>query len=675
MKRASLLAPFVALVACGQTELPPSGEVLLVVDTDLAVPALAGRLRVDVFSEEGTWLESRDIGRSDPRDWPASFSVFSDDDTRERSALVRLRVYPEGALSPYTGEHGVQNSTFTEPPIARSVQELCENAPELPLGGSITRRLGEELLSPHVTKPSCPKEAQGGAIAARVTIGAKGTYRFSVAHAFPFFVPVALSLRSACADPTSQTTCRTEKLERGFGTTGHFPRFDAKLDPGTYWLVATSLLPDTPADITLDAYPVDAPLPADTPRVSETKASTLPRLLRDGDDRTPPTEPSATATVDRLVLVRIAPNARTTANVILRGACAGVRAQLSAKPYEVDLASAATCIEAEGLRSPLVPSPTEPGIVRRSTSMQGTFGQGEPCPPDSNDAARACIPGGVFLLGTRVLSPFAFEKVPTAPLRIAVMPRFAIDRHEVTVGRLRAAVARGFTIDPEHIKANDDRFPLPRDKANPPPIDAWCTWSSIPLDREDYPVSCISWNLARAFCRFEGGDLPTEAEWEYVATTAGRSFKSDFPWGSDAPPLCERAVVLRHNEIGRPLCGDDAGPAPISQSDGGDGRAPDGTALGVFGLAGSVQEWVMDTPAGYDSPCWTSSGLRSPRCFEEHSPWRGLRGSAWAFPPVPLVQRNAGPPLLSGYTIKEGDRILSLPDATIGFRCAYAEAR
>lgn len=90
---------------CGQVEeAPPFPEALIVVDTNLPAPLVAGRLRVDLYAEDGTWFESSDFGRPDRRDWPASFSVYSDDQSRERLVWVRLRVHPEGALDTYEGE-------------------------------------------------------------------------------------------------------------------------------------------------------------------------------------------------------------------------------------------------------------------------------------------------------------------------------------------------------------------------------------------------------------------------------------------------------------------------------------------------------------------------------------------------------------------------------------------
>src|SRR5258706_16425972 len=96
----------VGLVGCGSADaivLPPLGEVVVAVDTDAPVPELVSRLRVDFFAKDGTWLDSRDILRADARDWPATFSVYSDDE-REKELILRLRGYREGRTRRYQGE-------------------------------------------------------------------------------------------------------------------------------------------------------------------------------------------------------------------------------------------------------------------------------------------------------------------------------------------------------------------------------------------------------------------------------------------------------------------------------------------------------------------------------------------------------------------------------------------
>ena len=47
-----------------------------------------------------------------------------------------------------------------------------------------------------------------------------------------------------------------------------------------------------------------------------------------------------------------------------------------------------------------------------------------------------------------------------------------------------------------------------------------------------FPVNFISYYEAEAYCNFNNGRLPTEEEWEWVATNRN---KTSYPWGLDIP--------------------------------------------------------------------------------------------------------------------------------------------
>jgi formylglycine-generating enzyme required for sulfatase activity len=52
-------------------------------------------------------------------------------------------------------------------------------------------------------------------------------------------------------------------------------------------------------------------------------------------------------------------------------------------------------------------------------------------------------------------------------------------------------------------------------------------------ENESKPINCVTWAEAYAFCIWDGGFLPTRAEWEYTA--AGGSQQREYPWGSADP--------------------------------------------------------------------------------------------------------------------------------------------
>ena len=80
--------------------------------------------------------------------------------------------------------------------------------------------------------------------------------------------------------------------------------------------------------------------------------------------------------------------------------------------------------------------------------------------------------------------------------------------------------------------ATDDSEIAPTD-ANLDCDSAYNTWTSSAGTQENLPINCVNWWEAYAFCIWDGGFLPSEAEWEYAA--AGGSQQREYPWGSTDP--------------------------------------------------------------------------------------------------------------------------------------------
>jgi formylglycine-generating enzyme required for sulfatase activity len=144
------------------------------------------------------------------------------------------------------------------------------------------------------------------------------------------------------------------------------------------------------------------------------------------------------------------------------------------------------------------------------------------------------------------------------PERTVVVKAFAIDRTEVTRGRYAACVA-------VH-------------RCKPPAPAA----GDVQTDAE-LPVTGVSWADAQAYCRFAGGRLPTEAEWEKAARgTDGR----EYPWGDALD--CARANWGNFEGEG-PCAGKNPG-RPVRV-----GSYPTGaSAYGALDLGGNAWEWVAD---------------------------------------------------------------------------------
>ncbi|MFT3767133.1 MAG: SUMF1/EgtB/PvdO family nonheme iron enzyme [Minicystis sp.] len=185
------------------------------------------------------------------------------------------------------------------------------------------------------------------------------------------------------------------------------------------------------------------------------------------------------------------------------------------------------------------------------------------------------VPAGTFTMG----SPEGEGNADEHPAHAVNIPAFCIGGTEVTVVSYRDCVQN---------KRGDVQCTVPRNFPS-------CNWSNGA--RAQHPVNCVDWAQADTYCKWAGGSLPTEAQWEYAARgTDGRKY----PWGNDAP------AQDRLNACGSE-CSDvrPGRKAMYKKSDGFHETAPVGSfargasPFGALDMAGNVSEWVADPRAPY----------------------------------------------------------------------------
>jgi formylglycine-generating enzyme required for sulfatase activity len=259
----------------------------------------------------------------------------------------------------------------------------------------------------------------------------------------------------------------------------------------------------------------------------------------------------------------------------------------------------------------------------------------------------------------------------------ATVSTFRLDKYEVTVGRFRKfvnAVVGGWTPAAgagKHTHLNggaglknsaaagyepgwDTQWSvdqLPTNKATWDGADAlgcgggtYQTWTPNSGSNETRPINCVSWFKAAAFCIWDSGFLPSEAEWNYAAV--GGSAQREYPWGPTAPGMNANLAVYDCYLNGSGTCSGITNIAPV-------GSVPLGN--GFFGqadLAGNVAEWAVDARANYAATCDNCAYLDVPNSFPV------LRGGSY----YSSVVRTAA-----------SSRENYFPDGNVdqfGFRCA-----
>lgn len=204
------------------------------------------------------------------------------------------------------------------------------------------------------------------------------------------------------------------------------------------------------------------------------------------------------------------------------------------------------------------------------------------------------VPAGNFIMGCSAIEDKECQS-NEEPIHKIYLDAFCVDKLEATVSQYAQCIKSGKCSVP------GTKYNLDSDK---------CNWGKS--DKMNHPINCIDWNQSDEYCKYQGEQLPTEAQWEKSARgTDGRKF----PWG-DEPPNCEYAVMADNGQG----CGHNE-TWPV-------GSKPKGASpYGALDMAGNVWEWVQDW---HDKDYYRKSPTQNPT-----GPAAGkekiLRGGGWPY--------------------------------------------
>lgn len=220
------------------------------------------------------------------------------------------------------------------------------------------------------------------------------------------------------------------------------------------------------------------------------------------------------------------------------------------------------------------------------------------------------------------IDPFSIDRKPVTNRQFAA---FIADTGHVTLAETAPTLADYPEADAALLQPGSSVFFVPdADVALDDPFNWWrfepgADWrhpygpSSSIAGLEDHPVVHVAYEDARAYARWAGKQLPTEAEWEFAAR--GGLDREPYAWGKDLYP----------DGRARANTWQGAFPRENTLADGFARTSPVGSfppnGYGLVDMIGNVWEWTDDwytvAPRGAETPAKPCCIPRNPRGASE----------------------------------------------------------
>ena len=282
--------------------------------------------------------------------------------------------------------------------------------------------------------------------------------------------------------------------------------------------------------------------------------------------------------------------------------------------------------------SSMVPTPTESATAGAAVPTSSLFAPtvaNKTVPPGNSPPGMVWIPGGEFSMGAQPPPDMEHDQVgmkatrDSRPVHRVYVDGFWMDKTDVTNAEFAKFVTETHYVTeaertpkaedfpgaaPENLVAGSVVFAAPD---HPVPLDNYLAWWSYVKGanwrhptgpgsdikgKDNYPVVHVSYDDAKAYAKWAGKRLPTEAEWEFAAR--GGLTGKPFVWGD----------TFRPNNMNMANTFQGHFPDKNTDDDGFNATSPvtafPPNGYGLYDMAGNVWQWT--TPTGTD-PTTTAS--------------------------------------------------------------------
>lgn len=244
------------------------------------------------------------------------------------------------------------------------------------------------------------------------------------------------------------------------------------------------------------------------------------------------------------------------------------------------------------------------------------------------------IPGGTFLMGSSDGSGAGLNttvaelgRKSDETLHRVTLTDYLISRFPITNIQY-AAYLNAVRVAADGMLNNNRLFAVPHpaltcitEMVDGQPVYRW----QVAANKDNYPVTAVSWFGAHSFALWQGGDLPSEAQWEYACrgsealrpgSSGGEAGNTAYSFGNEVSRLSKYAWYIDNNTSGGAHT---SGPKEVG------GRLMNSNSL--YDIHGNVWEWCLDWYGEYAVPSGTNPVGTNPS-----SGRRALRGGAYDSP-------------------------------------------